>query len=213
MIHSVANALDERLDPFRWRDRQLASKSDRRETVGAGLFVAEGDLVVDRALQAGCTPQALLCDDDMAARFHSQLPHVDIFCGNEDLRRDVTGLGVPLRAVGLFQRPPLRDVSELLHSGSRIVVAESLDNPTNLGAIIRSAAALGWHGLVLSAGSAIAAWLLRHTTLECLCSSTQSVQMKKLQFCWEASVTGLLLKPFFMPPTWCAFPCMPTLIH
>ncbi|MCE2735476.1 MAG: RNA methyltransferase [Ilumatobacteraceae bacterium] len=154
MIHSVANALDERLDPFRWRDRQLASKSDRRETVGAGLFVAEGDLVVDRALQAGCTPQALLCDDDMAARFHSQLPHVDIFCGNEDLRRDVTGLGVPLRAVGLFQRPPLRDVSELLHSGSRIVVAESLDNPTNLGAIIRSAAALGWHGLVLSAGSA-----------------------------------------------------------
>ncbi len=154
MIHSVTSPLDERLDPFRWRDRQLASKSDRLETVGAGLFVAEGDLVVERALRAGCTPQALLCDDDMATRFHSQLPDVDVYCGSEDLRRDVTGLGVPLRAVGLFQRPPLREASELLRTSSRIVVAESLDNPTNLGAIIRSAAALGWDGLLLSAGSA-----------------------------------------------------------
>jgi tRNA G18 (ribose-2'-O)-methylase SpoU len=155
MIDSVENALDERLDPFRWRDRQLASKLDRLETVGAGLFVAEGDLVVQRAVDAGCVPVALLCDDTMAQHFSQMVPsNVNIFVGNEELRREVTGLGVPLRATGLFQRPPLTDCDELISRSRRILVAEAVDNPTNLGAIIRSAAGLGWDALILSAGSA-----------------------------------------------------------
>jgi tRNA G18 (ribose-2'-O)-methylase SpoU len=155
MIDSVNDALDARLDPFRWRDRQLASKLDRLETVGAGLFVAEGDLVVQRAIDAGCVPVALLCDDAMAKHFATiVLPSVNIFIGNEDLRRDVTGLGVPLRATGLFQRPPLTNCDELVSRSQRILVAEAVDNPTNLGAIIRSAAGLGWDALILSAGSA-----------------------------------------------------------
>lgn len=155
MILSVDDALDARLDPFRWRDRQLASKLDRLETVGAGLFVAEGDLVVQRAIDAGCVPVALLCDDSMAQHFAAVVaPSVSVFVGNEDLRRDVTGLGVPLRATGLFQRPPLTDCDALVSLSKRILVAEAVDNPTNLGAIIRSAAGLGWDALILSAGSA-----------------------------------------------------------
>lgn len=153
MITTVTDATDERLQPFRWRDRQLASRIDRLETVGAGLFVAEGDLVVERALAAGCVPRALLCDDAMADAFSDRLPGVDIFCGSEDLRREVTGLGVPLRAMGLFVRPPLVEADSLLSDTTRIVVAEAIDNPTNLGAIIRSAVALGWGGIVLSRGS------------------------------------------------------------
>lgn len=154
MIISITDAADERLHPFRWRDRQLASRTDRREAVGAGLFVAEGDLVVERALHAGCSPTALLCNETMANRFNSELPAVTIYCADDDLRRDVTGLGVPLRATGLFTRPPLLSPHNLLTTSQRIVVAEELDNPTNLGAIIRSAAALGWDGLLLSSGSA-----------------------------------------------------------
>ena len=69
MISTVHEASDPRLDPFRWRDRQLASKLDRLETVGAGLFVAEGDLVVQRAIDASCLPVALLCDAPMAQHF------------------------------------------------------------------------------------------------------------------------------------------------
>ncbi len=153
MIITVTEPTDERLQPFRWRDRQLASRTDRLETVGAGLFVAEGDLVVERALAAGCTPRALLCDEMMADTFASRLTDTDIFCGSEDLRRDVTGLGVPLRAMGLFVRPALVDAGNLLETVTRIVVAEAVDNPTNLGAIVRSAVALGWDGLVLSHGS------------------------------------------------------------
>ena len=153
MIIPVTDPADERLQPFRWRDRQLASRTERLETVGAGLFVAEGDLVVERALASACTPRALLCDEAMADSFDARLRGVDIFCAPEDLRRDVTGLGVPLRAMGLFVRPPLASPDELLAANPRIVVAEAVDNPTNLGSIVRSAVALGWNGLLLSRGS------------------------------------------------------------
>ncbi len=154
MIVSIADSHDQRLEAFRWRDRQLASSTDRKEKVGAGLFVAEGDLVVDRALQSGCVPAALLCDDSMATRYQSQLPETAIYIADENVRRDVTGLGVPLRAMGLFRRPALTSVSSLLTSARRLVIAEAIDNPTNLGAIIRSAAGLGWDGIILSSGSA-----------------------------------------------------------
>ena len=154
MLVNVETPDDTRLDPFRWRDRQLASKLERLETVGAGLFVAEGDLVVDRALAANCVPIALLCDEDMGNHYDHIAPDVQIFVGNEHLRREVTGLGVPLKATGLFRRPALKDASELIGQSRRIVVAEAIDNPTNLGAIIRSATALGWDALLLTRGSA-----------------------------------------------------------
>ena len=154
MIVSVSDSNDARLEAFRWRDRQLASSTDRKEKVGAGLFVAEGDLVVDRAITAGCIPVALLCDESLAERYASEQPSLTVYCANEDVRRDVTGLGVPLRAMGLFQRPPLTSLSTLIETSHRIVVAEAIDNPTNLGAIIRSAAALGWDGIILTSGSA-----------------------------------------------------------
>jgi tRNA G18 (ribose-2'-O)-methylase SpoU len=56
--------------------------------------------------------------------------------------------------MGLFRRPALTPVSSLLASTRRLVIAEAIDNPTNLGAIIRSAVALGWEGIILSSGSA-----------------------------------------------------------
>ena len=155
MITSVTDVGDPRLDAFRWRDRQLASRLDRLDNVGAGLFIAEGDLVVDRALSTGHQPVALLCEETMGQLLSSRVdPSVEIFVGSDDLRSEVTGLGVPLRATGLFRRPALRDPLELLAHSTRIVVAEAIDNPTNLGAITRSAAALGWSGLLLCAGSA-----------------------------------------------------------
>ena len=155
MISVVHDASDSRLDAFRWRDRQLANKADRLETVGAGLFVAEGDLVVGRSIDAGCTAVALLCDESMAQHFSTRVPEsVDVYIGHEQLRQEVTGLGVPLRATGLFKRPPLILPDTLVSQSHRILVAEAVDNPTNLGAITRSAAALGWDALILASGSA-----------------------------------------------------------
>lgn len=154
MLIPVADPADPRLDPFRWRERRLASRIERQERIGAGLFVAEGDLVVERAVAAGRTAFALLCSDELGAHWARELPEVDVFVGDETLRREVTGLGVPLRATGLFQRPPLLDPIDLVTPSRRIVAFEAVDNPTNLGAVVRSAAALGWDAVLLDHSSA-----------------------------------------------------------
>ncbi len=150
MIIRVTEAGDARLDAFRWRDRQLANRLEREEKVGAGLFVAEGDLVVERALLASCSPRSLLLADDMVERF-AQLVSDDVplFVGDDELRREVTGLGVPLSVTGLFRRPPLKTVDEVASTATHVVILEAVDNPTNVGAIVRSAVALGWHALIL----------------------------------------------------------------
>lgn len=155
MIVEVTEPTDPRLDPFRWRERQLASGPQRREAVGAGMFVAEGDLVVDRALAAGREAVALLCDRMHAERLSRAVPaEVPVYLGDDSLRKQVTGLGVPLSATGLFRRPAPVEPAAMLRTSSRVVVAEAVDNPTNLGAVVRSAVALGWDGLLLDATSA-----------------------------------------------------------
>lgn len=155
MILEIVDADDPRLDAFRWRERQLTTRRDRRERVAAGLFVAEGDLVVERALAAECSPVALLCSSDVAEALDRQVePAIPVYVGSDALRKDVTGLGVPLRATGLFERPDPLDADDLVARSRRVVIAEAVDNPTNLGAVVRSAAALGWDGLVLDATSA-----------------------------------------------------------
>lgn len=154
MIIDVEDPFDPRLDRFRWRERQLASRADRLESVGAGLFVAEGDLVVDRALDAGCVPVALLCDDRTGGSYRERVGSADIFVGSEELRKEVTGLGVPLKATGLFRRPALQSVDQVFNRATWVVVVEAIDNPTNLGAIVRSAVALGFEALILDSTSA-----------------------------------------------------------
>ena len=155
MIIRVEDASDPRLDAFRWRERQLASRPQRQEKVGAGMFVAEGDLVVSRAIASGAPCVALLCDVRQAEALAPLVGEsVPVYVGEDALRRDVTGLGVPLAATGLFGRPALLSPAQLLASARFVVVLEAIDNPTNVGAVIRSAAALGWDGVLLDATSA-----------------------------------------------------------
>ena len=155
VLIEIDDPSDERLDVFRWRERQLASKPQRAEKVGAGLFVAEGDLVVDRALATSHTPVALLCSQRHGETLSALLAaDVAVYVASAAVRQDVTGLGVPLEATGVFRRPPHRDPQELIAQSNRIVVLEAIDNPTNVGAIVRSAAALGWDAILLDATSA-----------------------------------------------------------
>ena len=148
----IDDANDSRLDIFRLNERQLFPRDQRRDPAEQGLFVAEGDLVVERAFAAGCTARALLCSE----RFAESLPSidVDVLVGDADLRREVTGLGVPLDALGVFTRPYLKDAHTLLSEARRVVAFEAVDNPTNIGAVTRSAAALGWDAMALDWTSA-----------------------------------------------------------
>ncbi|RLE26358.1 MAG: RNA methyltransferase [Actinobacteria bacterium] len=144
---------DPRFRQFRLNERGLASRADKRDDAGAGLFLAEGDLVVERAIAAGCRPVAALVDTERVPAVADAL-ECPVYGGGYKVRQVVSRLGVPLSIVTLFHRPPRPSVAELAANANRLVVVEAVDNPTNIGSIIRNAAALGWDGLILDHTSA-----------------------------------------------------------
>lgn len=144
---------DERVAAFRLNERGL--RAQRTEATPAGLFVAEGDLVVERAVAAGCRPVAALASGSIAEQICDVIgPDVALYVASDDVRRQITGLGVPLDVVGLFERPPLVDAVALAARATRAVVIDRVDNPTNVGAIVRSCVALGADALLLDRTSA-----------------------------------------------------------
>jgi tRNA G18 (ribose-2'-O)-methylase SpoU len=145
---SIDDPDDPRFRQFRLNERGLASRADKRNDAGAGLFLAEGDLVVERALDAGCVPVAALVDPDRIPDVSAGL-ECPVYCGGDQVRRIVSGLGMPQAIIALFERPPRPTVTELAATARRIVVLEAVDNPANVGAIIRNAAGLGWDALIL----------------------------------------------------------------
>ena len=152
-VEVVDDPDDPRLDWFRRRDRGLATRPQRRDEGGAGHFLAESDLVVERALAAGCRPVAALVDPARAPAVADRLG-VELLGAGEELRRRVTGLGRVQPILAVFERPPRRSLDDLAETARRLVVLEAVDNPANVGAVVRSAAALGWDGLVLDRTSA-----------------------------------------------------------
>ncbi len=147
---------DIRFAQFRLNERGLASRADKRDDAGAGRFLAEGDLVVERALRAGCTPVAALVDARSipAVAADVSAAGAPVYAGGLAVRRVVSGLGMPQAIIALFERPARPSVDALVRRCRRLVVLEAVDNPANVGAIVRNAAALGWDGLVLDHTSA-----------------------------------------------------------
>lgn len=166
MVLLIDSADDPRLEQFRLRERELRPRRIPArmakgmtpadlERVSAGHFVAEGDLVVERALDAGCVPVALLTDAESPAAVVDRITDgVPVFAARHEARKMLTGLGVALDVIGLFERPVVADLHTIVASSRHLLVAEDVDNPTNIGAISRSAAAFGVNGLVLDRNSA-----------------------------------------------------------
>lgn len=118
----------------------------------AGVFVAEGDIVVERALQAGYRLRCLLVDatrrDPLPRAVEAaatRAPAVPVYAASPAVLRRITGLGVHRGILGSFDRRPPRPAGELLADPAvrRIVVLERVSNPTNLGVVLRSARGLG----------------------------------------------------------------------
>lgn len=156
---------DERLVQFRLREREMrprhlpqrsvdGSNPDRSERIREGLFVAEGDLVVERALDAKCTPVVALVDADRPTPLVDRIPEsVPVFAAAREARRVLTGLGVALDIMALFDRPPLTDFDQCVGGARRAIVVEDVDNPTNIGSIVRNASAFGVDALILDRNS------------------------------------------------------------
>jgi tRNA G18 (ribose-2'-O)-methylase SpoU len=116
-----------------------------------GLFIAEGELVLRRALRAGYAPRSFLLDakrvDQLADLAGIGAP---VYAAGQDLLERATGFHVHRGVLGSFHRRPARPAAEVLAAARRVAVLEDLNNHTNLGAIFRGAAALGIDGVLLS---------------------------------------------------------------
>ena len=153
-LTAITDESDARLDPFRWRERRLTGVLQQR--AGGPLFIAEGDLVTQRALEAGCEPVAALVSPKGEARLAAFAPGYErySYLTSEDLRRKITGLGVPLDVISLFKRPVGSELAQLAATFTHGVLVDHVDNPVNIGSIARNAAAFGWNAMFLDTNSA-----------------------------------------------------------
>jgi tRNA G18 (ribose-2'-O)-methylase SpoU len=119
-----------------------------------GLFLAEGEKVIRRALSAAYPMRSMLLSPKWVEPMRSLIdeagPAVPVYVGAEPLLEAVTGFHVHRGALASMQRTPLRKAEPLLDHAKRIVVMEDIVNHTNLGAIFRSAAALGMDAALLT---------------------------------------------------------------
>ena len=121
-----------------------------------GMFIAESPKVIHRALDAGCIPVSLLMErkdiDGSAADIIARCPEIPVYTADEDLLCNLTGYHLTRGVLCAMRRPQLPTMEEICQNARRIVVLENVQNPTNVGAIFRSAAALGMDAVLLTPG-------------------------------------------------------------
>jgi tRNA G18 (ribose-2'-O)-methylase SpoU len=116
--------------------------------------MTEGDLVVERALESGCIPVMALVDAQRPPAVTDRLlGRVPVYAGGDRMRVSITKLGMPYSIVALFERPARATVADLAAATRRLVLVEAVDNPLNIGSIVRNALGMGWQGLVFDATS------------------------------------------------------------
>ncbi len=112
-----------------------------------GLFIAESPKVIRVALDAGMVPTALLCErrhiDGDAADIINRLSDIPIYTGSREVLAAITGYTLTRGVLCAMRRPALPSVEALCMSARRVVVIDDVSDTTNIGAIFRSAAALG----------------------------------------------------------------------
>ncbi len=144
----IDDAHDERLGDFvRLRDVNLRKSLEAEH----GLFIAEGDKIIHRAAQAGYQPRSFLLAPRWIDGLRDVLDATDapVYVVSEDLAEQITGFHVHRGALASFKRIIAWSMHDLL-AMDRLVVCEDIVDHTNVGAIIRCAAGLGWDGVLLA---------------------------------------------------------------
>ena len=154
-IHQITDFNAPELDIYaRLTENQLVNRADPENA----LFVAESPLVIGRALDAGCEPLSFLMEqkhiEGKGSALLARCPDVPVYAAELDVLTQLTGFHLTRGMLCAMRRPKPRDPAVLLQGASRVAVLENVMNPTNLGAIFRSAAALGMDAVLLTnAGS------------------------------------------------------------
>ena len=118
-----------------------------------GMFIAESPKVIARALDAGCVPVSMLVERNHinaeAEEVIARCPDIPVFTAPLDVLTQLTGFQLTRGMLCAMLRPALPPLEEVLNGARRIAILENVMNPTNVGAIFRSAAALGMDAVLL----------------------------------------------------------------
>ena len=119
-----------------------------------GIFIAESPRVIERALDAGCEPISCLCErrhiEGAAEDILSRCGEIPVYTAEYEVLTKLTGFALTRGMLCAMYRPKLPTVQEACQNAHRIAVLEDIVNPTNIGAIFRSAAALQMDAVLLT---------------------------------------------------------------
>lgn len=154
MIYEISSIHDPRVAVFAsMTEAQLRHWLNQQE----GLFIAESPKVIRVALQAGYEPTALLCEqrhiDGDAKDIIDSHPEMSVYTGSRELLSQLTGYTLTRGVLCAFRRQPEPALDEILKNARRVCVIDAVCDTTNIGAIFRSAAALGIDAVLLTRSS------------------------------------------------------------
>ena len=134
----------------RLTENQLVCRRDPSQA----LFIAESPVVIERALDGGCEPVSFLMEtkhvEGKGRELIARCPQVPVYAAPEEVLCALTGFHLTRGMLCAMRRPVLPSAEEICRGARRVAVLENVMNPTNIGAIFRSAAALGMDALLLT---------------------------------------------------------------
>lgn len=134
----------------RLTENQLVNRAEPQN----GLFIAESPKVIERALNAGFTPVSVLVETrHIAAEARdilARIGDIPVYTAAFEVLSELTGFKLTRGMLCAMRRPALPEARQLISGARRIAVLENVMNPTNLGAVFRSAAALGMDAVLLT---------------------------------------------------------------
>ena len=150
-IITITDFMDPNLDVYaRLTENQLLNRANPKE----GMFIAESPKVIERALDAGCEPVSLLMEtkhvNGEARGIIERCHDIPVYTAEFDLLTELTGFALTRGTLCAMYRPKPRSVEEVCRGARRVAVLEDVVNPTNVGAIFRSAAALHMDAVLLT---------------------------------------------------------------
>ena len=151
MTYEISSIHDERIAMFAsMTEAELRNRLNSEQ----GIFIAESPKVIRVALDAGYEPLAMLCEqkhiDGDAADIISRCPEMPVYTGNRELLSRLTGYTLTRGVLCAMRRKPAPSVEDILKGARRVCVIDAVCDTTNIGAIFRSAAALGIDAVLLT---------------------------------------------------------------
>ena len=157
MIETILTLDDERVAVYaRLTEAQMRNRLHPEQ----GMFVAESPKVIKVALSAGYKPLSMLCErrhiSGDAAEIITANPGMQVYTGERELLERLTGYTLTRGVLCAMRRPAAKTPDDICRGATRVAVIDEVTDTTNIGAIFRSAAALGIDAVLLSPTAAMA---------------------------------------------------------